>query len=211
MQTKRIYLIRHGETSYNIEGIVQGRLINSNLNLEGLKQRDLLCERFKDTPVKQLYLSTLKRTYQTMEPLIQKGLPYCLEPDLDELNFGEIEGTPIYDANGNSILKEVLLKWKSGALDVRFEGGETPLEALDRAKRGMTKILSKQDETPIIICLHQRILRIVMCHILNKPLTQMDDYPHHNTGVTTLDYCYQKDEFSLVELDNIDHLNSLLY
>ncbi len=206
MINKRLYFVRHGETNFNIEGIVQGRQIDSDLNEIGIKQRDLLCKQLKTCNLDHIYLSTLKRTYQTMSPLIDNGVPYqCIE-DLDELNFGQIEGTPIFDAHGNSILKEILTGWKSGNLDLRFEGGESPLEALERVKKGLSSILMKENESTIAICLHQRILRIVMCYILNKPLTMMDDFPHHNTGVTTVDYNYQTNAFSLLVLDNTSHL-----
>ncbi len=206
MTKKRIYFIRHGETNFNIEGIVQGRLIDSNLNENGEKQRDLLCERLSSYNIQHIYLSTLKRTFQTMLPLIENGITYSCIENLDELNFGEIEGTPIFDSNGNSILKEVLQEWKNGNLDVRFNGGESPSEALKRVKIGISEILKKETEKTIVICLHQRILRIVMCYILQKPLTLMDNYPHHNTGVTTIDYDYQSNSFHLQELDNINHL-----
>lgn len=211
MTTKRLFLIRHGETNYNIEGIVQGRQIDSELNGEGLKQRDLLCRRFEGETIDHIYITNLKRTYQTMEPLIAKGIAFSRESDLDELNFGAVEGKPIFDDQGNSILSEVLSAWQKGALDVSFPGGESPLEALERVKRGFADIMGKTNEKQVAICLHQRILRIVMCYLFDQPLTDMDKYPHHNTGVTTIEYDSGNQRFELIEMDNVDHLNSFLY
>ncbi len=207
MTTKRIYLIRHGETDYNVKGIVQGRRIDSDLNETGIFQRDMLSKVFAHEPIDHIYLSSLKRTFQTMKPLVDKGIAYSRVADLDELDFGEIEGFPIFDSNGESVLKEIIEKWRSGQFMVKFPGGESPLEALLRVKDGFEKILEAEDEKTIIICLHQRILRIVLCFLLQKPLTEMDSYPHHNTGVTTIDYNYTTGLFSLVALNEVTHLN----
>lgn len=211
MIAKRLFLIRHGETNYNIEGIVQGRQIDSELNSEGIKQRDLLCKRFEQEAIDHIYITSLKRTFQTMEPLINKGFEFSREPDLDELNFGNIEGKLIFDEHGNSILKETLTAWQKGELNLSFPGGESPLDALRRVQRGFDVIMSKTHEKQVIICLHQRILRIVMCHLLNKPLTEMDRFPHHNTGVTTVDYYSDTYRYKLIGQDSVKHLNSFLY
>ena len=206
METKRIFLVRHGETNFNIEGIVQGRLIDSDLNDTGVKQSKLLCQLFFGKKIDHIYLSTLKRTYQTMEPLINNGIPFSCEKDLDEFCFGTIEGTPIFDEQGNSILKKVLIEWKNGDYQKRFEGGESPVEAIERVKNGFNKIFAKNNEKQIIVCLHQRILRIVMCYLLRKPLSEMDKYPHHNTGISIVDFDLINNQFVLIELDNHSHL-----
>lgn len=206
MNNKRIYLIRHGQTDYNIKGIVQGRRIDSSLNEEGILQRDLLCKVLNKIPIKKIYITSLKRTFQTMQPLILNEIPYEVEPDLDELNFGIIEGKPICDSYGKSILTEVMSLWQGGDFDARFPEGESPSEGLQRVKNGIEKILSFKQETPIVICLHQRILRIVMCFLLKKSLTEMDNYPHHNTGITTIEYDSELNIFKMIDFDNTQHL-----
>ncbi len=207
MNIKRIYLVRHGETRFNVEGIVQGRRIDSELNETGIIQRDLLAHKFLKIPIDHIYLSTLKRTYQTMKPIIDKGVGYSFIADLDELNFGETEGLPIFDSKGDSILREIIEKWRSGDYHSKFPGGESPFEALTRVERGFEKIIHTQNQNTIVVCLHQRILRIVMCHILQAPLSEMDQYPHHNTGVTSIDYDCDRKIYSVVELNNIGHLS----
>jgi probable phosphoglycerate mutase len=162
---------------------------------------------FLGKKIDHIYLSTLKRTYQTMKPLINKGIPYSCEKDLDEFCFGNIEGSPIFDQQGNSILKEILTEWKNGNYHRRFEGGENPIEALERIKNGFVKILERDNEKQIIVCLHQRILRIVMCYLLGKPLSEMDKYPHHNTGISIVDFDLINNQFVLIELDNHSHLD----
>lgn len=206
MINKRIYLIRHGQTDYNIKGIVQGRRIDSSLNEEGILQRDLLCEVLNKIPIKKIYITSLKRTFQTVQPLILNGIPYEVEPDLDELNFGIIEGEPICDSFGKSILTEVMTLWQRGDFDARFPEGESPNEALQRVKKGIAKILTFAEETPVVICLHQRILRIVMCYLLKKSLTEMDNYPHHNTGITAVAYNSELENFEILDFDNTQHL-----
>ena len=44
---KNIYIIRHGQTDFNVRQIVQGRGINSDLNDEGILQAKLFFEAHK--------------------------------------------------------------------------------------------------------------------------------------------------------------------
>lgn len=206
MGAKRIFLIRHGETNYNVEGIVQGRLIDSSLNQTGQTQKDFLFNKLSTEKIDHIYLSTLKRTYQTMKPFIDLGIPYSCENDLDELCFGDIEGKSIFDHNGDSILKTVTSSWKNGEDHIRFQNGESPREGLMRIEKAFIKILAQEHEQQIILCLHQRILRIVMCFMLNKPLSEMDKFPHNNTGVTTIEFHPKDNKFTLIDFNNTNHI-----
>lgn len=89
---QKIFLIRHGETDHNLNGIVQGWL-NTPLNATGRLQARLLAERFKDTPIHAIYSSDLKRAAQTARPLARlKQLKLITTPDLRERSLGIFEG-----------------------------------------------------------------------------------------------------------------------
>ena len=67
----RIYLIRHGQTDWNIQGKIQGSH-DIPLNETGLRQAKLLAAGMESRPVKKIFSSTLKRAMATAEALADK-------------------------------------------------------------------------------------------------------------------------------------------
>ncbi len=91
---KQIYIIRHGETELNRQGIVQGRGINADLNDLGRAQAEAFYQTYKDVGFDKIYTSALKRTWQTVQKFIDSELPWERLSGLDELAWGVWEGKP---------------------------------------------------------------------------------------------------------------------
>jgi broad specificity phosphatase PhoE len=89
---KKLYIIRHGETDLNKNGIVQGRGIDADLNERGRSQGLAFFEKYKDRPFDKIYTSSLVRTHQTVAKFIEKGIPWEQLSGLDELAWGKYEG-----------------------------------------------------------------------------------------------------------------------
>jgi bisphosphoglycerate-dependent phosphoglycerate mutase len=71
---KEFYIIRHGETDLNKQGIIQGRGIDSDLNDTGRAQAAAFYAMYKDLTFDKVYTSALKRTHQTVKGFIDAGL-----------------------------------------------------------------------------------------------------------------------------------------
>ena len=178
---KTFYFIRHGRTDFNQKGIVQGRGINSSINEEGKRQAERFFDHYKDIAFDKIYVSGLKRTYQTVEPFVKnKNIPFERVEDLDEISWGEYEGLELND----KILADFdhyLGSWRKGELDLGPEGGESPNELYKRVKKGLDFIVENSSGTNFLVCTHGRTLRSIMCHVTGSPLSQMDEFPHENT------------------------------
>ena len=85
---KNIYIVRHGQTDFNLKGIVQGRGVDSSLNETGFRQAQLLFEKYKDIPFDNILTSTLRRTHQTVSPFAEIGLHHTPKVALDEISWG---------------------------------------------------------------------------------------------------------------------------
>lgn len=88
----KLYLVRHGETRENAEGIVQGWL-DTHLNENGIKQARELVESF-DEPIGAIYSSDLQRAIETAEFFRTKypDLPYKEDGRIRERYFGDAQG-----------------------------------------------------------------------------------------------------------------------
>ena len=70
---RHLYFIRHGETDFNRQNIVQGGGIDSDLNETGRAQGQRFFEHYRDLHFDRVYCTQLKRTYQTVQPFEQLG------------------------------------------------------------------------------------------------------------------------------------------
>lgn len=91
----QLYFIRHGETEWNVEQRLQGRL-NSNLTENGVRDALLLGNRFKDTSFDAVYVSPSKRTVDTAKLVLgERTVPFKTDERLMEIDLGDWEGRTI--------------------------------------------------------------------------------------------------------------------
>src|SRR5881227_154431 len=90
----RLYLVRHGQTSWNVEQRAQGHT-DIPLDEEGLRQADMLGHSFASASVDRVLTSDLIRSVQTAEPIANySGAPMHIDRRLRERSFGSWEGLP---------------------------------------------------------------------------------------------------------------------
>ena len=203
---KILYIIRHGETDLNKRGVVQGRGMDTDLNDRGREQSEAFYQAYKDIPFDKVYTSTLKRTHQTVKQFIENNIPWTQYPGLDELGWGIYEGQESSEEIKTEFIR-ILGKWTSGELNYKFDRGESPLEVKERQLVVFEKLIEENEDQNILICMHGRALRLFLCLLTNKPLMEMDSFPHANTTLYKVEY--DGSEFRIVSFNNTDHLNSL--
>jgi broad specificity phosphatase PhoE len=203
MILKTLYIVRHGQTDLNKQGIVQGRGRDTDLNEEGRQQAQLFYKAYKQVPFDKIYISELKRTQQSIQPFIDQGLPYEKLSGLDELAWGILEGQPSTPENKAAFMK-LLRDWLNGNLDSKFEQGESPNEVKVRQLEALQTIMSHPEEKEVLICMHGRALRLFLCILLNKPLTEMENFPHQNLVLYKVTWDGEK--YEIADFNNAQHL-----
>ncbi|MEM7395037.1 MAG: histidine phosphatase family protein [Verrucomicrobiota bacterium] len=201
--TQDIYLIRHGETDCNLNGVLQGRGVNAPLNENGRQQARAFFEAYRSIPFDRVYTSTLIRTHQTVQGFVEAGISHEQHPGLDELSWGVFEGQFITDEN-RAAFKAILSRWKSGDVDASTEQGESPQHVLNRLETFIQSFLENERDEPVLWCSHGRTMRILLSHLLHGNLNHMDQFSHENTSLYRLQR--RGNTFTLLEADNTDHL-----
>lgn len=201
MSTKKIYIVRHGETDYNKKGIVQGGSIDASLNELGKEQAEQFWQAYKNVPFEKIYTSSLKRTHESVANFIDKVGVWEQEPGLNEISWGDYDGTKIRE---DDYYWEIVKQWKAGDVSVRIKGGESPGDVRDRQVEVIEKIKSSKEEL-VLVCMHGRAMRILLSHFVDGDLKAMDSYKHHNLGLYVLEMNSSCD-LTILDRNNIEHL-----
>jgi probable phosphoglycerate mutase len=187
LTSKKIYLLRHGQTDYNLKNIVQGSGVDTDLNERGRAQTDAFFRHYHAVPFDKVYTSALKRSQQSVEGFLKLGIPHEAFAGLNEISWGIKEGfriTPDEDAYYHFMLKQ----WQLGNTSLKIEKGESPDDVVKRMSPVVQYILSQPQEKTILICMHGRAIRILLCYLMNYPLKSMDMFEHENACLYKLHY-----------------------
>ena len=179
----KLYIIRHAETEYNRKGIIQGSEVDSDINDVGESQANSFYEYYKDINFDKIYVSDLKRTFQTIRRFTENGSSYEKLKEFNEISWGVNQGK----SDDLEDYAKLIDTWLAGNLDNKFEDGESPNEMSVRLVKGFNKVLDDDHDT-VLLCIHGRALRILLSKIIDNDLTKMDKYVHSNTGLYILEY-----------------------
>ncbi len=202
-----LYLIRHGQTDYNIQGIVQGGGIDSDLNAKGRAQAEAFYAHYHQTRFDAVYVSSLKRTYQTLAPWEESGYQLQADPAIDEFRWGWMEGkkpTP----EMNEEFTQLKADWAAGQFHRKIRGGESPEEAWNRIQPFFERVAKAHQGQRILVCSHGRTSRIVLSQLLGYGMDQMSKFSHSNTGLNVLRF-YPNGKVQAEKINDVTHLEKL--
>jgi 2,3-bisphosphoglycerate-dependent phosphoglycerate mutase len=151
-----LILVRHGESEPAVEGrpfpLVGGHG-DPALAPEGRTQADLVCRRLALEGVDAIYVTSLRRTAQTAEPLARHlGLEPTVEPDLREVHLGEWEGGELRRrvADGDPIVAKM---WDEQRWDV-IPGAEPANEFRARVRGAIERIAAGHADQRVAVFAH---------------------------------------------------------
>jgi broad specificity phosphatase PhoE len=206
LASKRIYLIRHGQTDYNLQGIVQGSSVDTPLNETGRKQAQLFHDQYKHIKFDKIYTSKLQRTHQSVEGFINQNIPWEQHEGLNEISWGKFDGVKATDEE-RAYYTSIMNRWSLGETHLSIGGGESPETVHERQKPVWDLILSRAEESNVLVCIHGRAIRILMCYVMNIPLKEMDTFMHDNLCLYLLEY--KSGKTTIVKANSQEHLVGL--
>ncbi|MBC7444646.1 MAG: histidine phosphatase family protein [Polaromonas sp.] len=123
IEPTRIIAIRHGETTWNVDTRIQGRL-DIPLNATGRSQATRMARALQDEPITAVYASDLARAWETAHYLGRaRGLPVVPEAGLRERGFGDFEGLTFAEIEAR--LPDQSQRWRRRDPEFAPAGGES--------------------------------------------------------------------------------------
>ena len=198
----KLILVRHGETTWNLEMRYQGQT-DISLTANGIEQAGKVAQRLADEKIAAVYSSDLSRAFVTAAQIAAvHGLDVLTRRDLREISFGDWEGMT-YDSldldgvgTGNRLF--------SHPAEIEIPGGETFLAVQQRMMEALRELAERHEGETVVIVSHGAAIRTVLCDVLGMDLNRLWAIRQSNTAVNILEMLPQIVLVSLV--NDVHHL-----
>lgn len=173
-----LWLVRHGESTWNILGLVQGQTDEATLTRQGHRQAQKLAESFQDLPVAAVYASDLRRAQETAN-VLGAALGLQVQPcrALRERSFGVCENRPQI-----SLCHGVTGIQAGRVVDIhaRPEGGESLDDVCGRAGTFIDWLRYQRHSGDVVVVAHGGSVRAIRAYCAGFCLSEMpwDEVPN---------------------------------
>ncbi|MBX6377623.1 MAG: alpha-ribazole phosphatase [Clostridia bacterium] len=197
-----VFLVRHGETTWNRSGRYQGHR-DVPLSPEGQRQAERLAARLRCLAFDAVLSSDLRRAVDTAAPVATAvGVPVEMVPELREMNFGAWEGFTFREVERR--FPESARAYREDAADARPPGGETLREVQARAVRALAERW-RPTWRRVLVVTHGATIKALVCHYLGLDLSFRRSFVIDNASITTL-WLQREAPARLVRLNDVGHL-----
>jgi broad specificity phosphatase PhoE len=204
-QDRGMYLhcVRHGESTYNAEGRVQGQS-DVPLSELGLRQAEAVAAAMAELPIEAVYSSPLRRAMQTAQPLADRlRLPITTDPRLMEVHAGVFQDE--LRAELDRRYPEEYARWRSGDPDFAIPGGESRRRLMQRGEEVLREIGAAGHEHVAVVT-HGGLLAGAMKALLEIP-AQRNPFVFQNGSITVIELT--DSVVQLHAVNRIGHLSSV--
>jgi broad specificity phosphatase PhoE len=182
-----LWLVRHGESTWNTAGICQGHNDDAELTEQGLRQAAEAADSFRGREIRAIYSSDLRRARQTAAAFADVlDLPVLTDARLRERSFGVLEGTSL------ATVDPALTGVADGLVidaDARPPGGESVRDFYLRAASfadGLAAALRDGAEAPsgdVLAVAHGGTLRVLDAYLHGVSADEMTWRPVSNATI----------------------------
>jgi len=180
-ETLKLYIVRHGETEWNVIKRFQGQL-NTPLTEKGIEKLKETGRKLEDVTFEEVYTSELERTVNSAEIILNENRGYKNNKlklkklaELNEVHFGVWQGLKY---------EEVFLKYPEEANNYFYNvknykaenvKAENLKDALERFLRGINKILDSHKSGNILVVTHGTVFEMFINHVGNNDIFDIDE------------------------------------
>jgi probable phosphoglycerate mutase len=179
-----LYLVRHGQSTFNVEKRLPGQLPDIGLTDEGKRQAEQLAEAIRELPLTAIVTSPLERARATAE-IVGKNhdVPIHLEPRLMDTDVGAWSGQVIEDLNKNDP------EW------ARFVRRPTqPPSGVEGFYQVLSRVVPAAEEVrrnealgnAVMLVAHADVIQLLVAHYLHLPIEGGHWLHIDNASITVL-------------------------
>ncbi|HWK56560.1 MAG TPA: histidine phosphatase family protein [Parapedobacter sp.] len=195
-----VYLLRHGETTYNADGNRYCGRTDAELTENGLAQAHRVASALQGIKIDAVYASPLARAYRTAEIACGNRLPVVRETRLIELDFGAWEGkTRAEFVADDPTLWEA---WNNDPATAAAGGtGDTALQVVERVDDFFAEMQRRHDGQTIVVVAHNGVNRLYLAYKLGMPLRNYRRLVQENSAITLIRFGGDE-PFALLKLND---------
>jgi probable phosphoglycerate mutase len=176
----RLLLARHGETSSNSSGLIQGHS-DVPLNDTGHIQAQKLALRLENEEIDILYSSILQRAIQTANYISQKTkIPVIQDSKLTERCYGILEGKSVEH------YEKTLAESGQARHEFKPSHGESLTELENRISLFLSQMLKLHSNKSVLIVAHQGTIKMILKILLKKSFNEWHQIQQSNTCLNIL-------------------------
>jgi probable phosphoglycerate mutase len=180
-----LLIVRHGQTTWNVEHRLPGQLPGVALNNTGCEQAALLGEALRVLPISAIISSPLERAYHTAEYLIQgRSLEIRTDPDLMDTNVGAWAGQRIEDVSKNDPAWKEYVKNPT----VAPEGVETFPQVQQRVVAAVERWRTQDNigAYPVFVA-HADVVKLLLAHYMGLDVAHAGTLHIDNASVSLVE------------------------
>ena len=182
----KLYLIRHGQTDWNVAGKIQG-CHDIPLNETGKMQAACLAKGMERRPVTRVYSSPQLRALETARAIAaSQKVEVEILPGLREVEFGEWEGMTWKEIQERD--PERYRRWVETPAEVTPPGGES------------------RPQGDVAIVSHGAALVYTVSYMFRNEVGPHDEIIVKNVSITTVEYDRETGHFRMVQANDTSHL-----
>lgn len=146
-EMRLLLLARHGQSLFNVSGVVNGDpALDQGLSEAGRAAAAQLGVELSAVPIDLCVTSRFPRAQETARLALGSraaDVPHEIDPDLDDIRVGELEGRTLTDYR----------VWKQAHTRAdRFPGGESLDEAATRYAAAFARLAARTEDTILCVC-----------------------------------------------------------
>jgi 2,3-bisphosphoglycerate-dependent phosphoglycerate mutase len=185
-----LWLVRHGESTWNAGGLVQGHNDEAVLTERGLRQAAEAAARFRGQPVRALYASDLRRAQQTAAVFAELlHVPVHSDARLRERSLGVLEGQL------HATMNPSVYGFADGLVidpEVKPSAGESLRDLYQRAAAFIDELAASLSPAPfgsvgdVVVVAHGGTVRVLDAYLHGVPVDQMTWRPVDNATIVRI-------------------------
>jgi probable phosphoglycerate mutase len=204
--TTRLFLVRHGQSTWNREHRIQGQL-DPPLSEQGRGQAALLAARLAGRRFAGLYASDLKRAFETAE-IIGASVHLAPQPNpsLREVYLGEWEGL-----TADEIAIRFPQAWARWVEEPDWDvvpGGEGEEDFGRRVGTALDELVARHQHGDVLVVTHGGVIQVALHRVVGRPSHGLFPFKIQNASISIIEEREGRNVIGGV--NDIAHLESAL-